>query len=185
MDPINVDDYPAIKSYLNKNYDKLEKRYDKGITPYNLRNCAYMEDFSKQKIIYPNMTKFLPFHLDNEHFVTNQKCFIITGKHLAYLTAFLNSSIFKYCFLNSFPELQGGTRELSKVFFENIPVKCIDDDLNNKFKALVQAIRIELENGNEIKTHLKSIDEIILDLYNISKRDRLEIGLPASPAWVI
>lgn len=180
----NIEDFPGVKCHLlsfgKKRLSQIGGKESRKRTNNQWfetqDSIGYWEDFSKQKIIYPNMTKFLPFHLDNEHFVTNQKCFIITGKHLAYLTAFLNSSIFKYCFLNSFPELQGGTRELSKVFFENIPVKCIDDDLNNKFKALVQAIRIELENGNEIKTHLKSIDEIILDLYNISKRDRLEIG---------
>ncbi|WP_042007104.1 hypothetical protein, partial [Capnocytophaga canis] len=47
--PINIEDYPAIKSHLNLYYDKLKKRADKGDTPYNLRNCAYIEEFSKQK----------------------------------------------------------------------------------------------------------------------------------------
>ena len=37
---------------LDKFFDKLAKRYDKGDTPYNLRNCIYMDDFFKQKIIY-------------------------------------------------------------------------------------------------------------------------------------
>ena len=38
---IDIDDYPAVKAYLDDHYDQLEKRYDKGRTPYNLRNCAY------------------------------------------------------------------------------------------------------------------------------------------------
>lgn len=81
-----------------------------------------MDDFSKPKIIYPNMTKYLPFYLDIEGFMVNQKCFIMTGEKLNYLTSFLNSNVFKVCFKDYFPELQGGTKELSKIFFERIPV---------------------------------------------------------------
>ena len=63
----------------------------------------------------------MPFVYDEANFLTNQKCFIITGQNMAYLNAFLNSSLFKYCFRDSFPELHGGTRELSKIFFDKIP----------------------------------------------------------------
>lgn len=49
----------------------------------------------------------MPFVYDEANFLTNQKCFIITGQNMAYLNAFLNSSLFKYCFRDSFPELQG------------------------------------------------------------------------------
>ena len=76
----------------------------------------YSDEFFKQKIIYPNMTKYLPFFLDQDNFFTNQKCFIITGEHLGFLVAFFNSNIFKFCFRDSFHTLQGGTRDLSKVF---------------------------------------------------------------------
>lgn len=57
------------------------------------------------------MTKYLPFVYDEGMFLTNQKCFIVTGKYVAYLTAFFNSSLFKYCFRDSFPERQGGVQE--------------------------------------------------------------------------
>ncbi|KAA6309301.1 hypothetical protein EZS27_039177, partial [termite gut metagenome] len=98
--PIDINNYPVIKNHLDKYYPELEKRADKGDTPYNLRNCTYMEDFYKQKIVYPNMTKFLPFYFDNLGFYQNDKSFMIIGKHLAYLTAFFNSSLFKYCFID-------------------------------------------------------------------------------------
>lgn len=41
---ININDYPAIKAHLDKYYDKLAKRADKGDTPYNLRNCIYTDE---------------------------------------------------------------------------------------------------------------------------------------------
>ena len=43
--PIDIKDYPAVKKHLDSYWDKIEKRDDKGVTPYNLRNCAYMDFF--------------------------------------------------------------------------------------------------------------------------------------------
>ena len=63
------------------------------------------------------MTKYLPFVFDeNDHYYHNDKSFHIIGKDLKWLISFLNSSLFKFTFSDDFPELQGGTRELRKVF---------------------------------------------------------------------
>ncbi|MDV3463019.1 restriction endonuclease, partial [Elizabethkingia anophelis] len=132
-------------------------------------------DFYKQKIIYPNMTKFLPFYLDDKGFMQNDKSFMITGKHLFYLTAFLNSSLFKYCFIDNFPELQGGTRELRKIFLDKIPVMEIDDDLNSKFEIIVSKIQLNLDSSN-INQLLLKLDQMIFDLYELSVEERSEIG---------
>ena len=78
------------------------------------------------------MTKYLPFVYDDKKFLTNQKCFIVTGKHIEFLTAFLNSSIFKYCFRDDFPELLGEARVLLKIFKTNIQNKK-QKKLINKF----------------------------------------------------
>ena len=143
LERVHIEDYPAIKAHLDQYWDKISKRADKGDTPYNLRNCAYLEDFSKPKIVYPNMTKYMPFVYDESRFLTNQKCFIITGGCMAYLTAFFNSSIFKFCFRDSFPELQGGTRELSKIFFDKIPIKKITPEQNEAFRKAVTSIQLD------------------------------------------
>ena len=70
-----------------------------------------------------------------------KKCFIITGQAIAYLTAFFNSSLFKFCFRDSFPELQGGTREMSKNFFDKIPVMQVTDEMNERFRSAVNDIQ--------------------------------------------
>ena len=131
----------------------------------------YSDDFNKPKIIYPNMTKYLPFVWDTKKFLTNQKCFIITGTNTAFLTAFLNSSLFKYCFRDEFPELQGGTRELSKIFFDKIPVLVPDEKTESQFKALVEDIQTEYSDAKA-----KRIDQIIFDLYHLNEEERLSIG---------
>ena len=168
---IDINDYPAIKAHLDKFWDKIQTRADQGDTPYNLRNCAYSDDFSQPKIMYPNMTKFIPFYYDEKGFYQNDKSFMITGNHLAYLTAFLNSSLFKFCFLDNFPELQGGTRELRKIFFDKIPVLNVSDDVNDEFKVLVNEIQTKYSKEKAI-----AIDNMLFDLYDLTKAERDAIG---------
>ena len=117
------------------------------------------------------MTKYMPFVYDNNAYCTNQKCFIITGKFIAYLTAFFNSSLFKFCFRESFPELQGGTREMSKIFFDKIPVMQVTNETNTQFKSVVDDIQ-KVYNKSKAMT----IDAMIFDLYNLSEKERQFIG---------
>ncbi|MBF0761791.1 type II restriction endonuclease, partial [Dysgonomonas mossii] len=81
---INIDDYPDIKAHLDNYYSQLTNRQDKGITPYNLRSCIYMDDFSKQKIIWIELTDHPNFALDLDGYYINNTVFFITGKHLKY-----------------------------------------------------------------------------------------------------
>ena len=43
---IDINDYPAVKAHLDQYWDKISKRADKGDTPYNLRNCAYLDVYA-------------------------------------------------------------------------------------------------------------------------------------------
>ncbi|MBT0572360.1 hypothetical protein OKE68_02155 [Riemerella anatipestifer] len=122
------------------------------------------------------MTKFLPFVYDGKGFLTNQKCFIITGSKVEFLTAFLNSSLFKYCFKDDFPELQGGTRELSKIFFDKITVMQISEETNLQFKKIIDDIQQMKENGESTKELELIIDTLLFNLYNLKEEEIKEIG---------
>ena len=183
----DIEQYPAVKQHLlSFGMERLEqtgrsyvingevvkaRKKTSGKWFETQDSIAYWKDFEKPKIMYPNMTKYLPFAYDNRCFLTNQKCFIITGKHIAYLTAFLNSSIFKYCFRDAFPELQGGTRELSKVFFDKISVLQVDDETNERFITLVEDIQAAYTTQKA-----KAIDALLFELYGLSEEDKEVIG---------
>ena len=117
------------------------------------------------------MTKYMPFCYDDKGYLTNQKCFIITGERIAFLTAFLNSSIFKYCFRDSFPELQGGTRELSKIFFDSIPVLKISKEQERIFEAAVLDIQ-----SYYTEAKARALDSLVFDAYHLDKEDMATIG---------
>lgn len=125
--PIDVyEDYPIIYEHFKTYETELKKRLDKGDDWTNLRNCAYIEDFEKPKIIYPNMVKDISFSYDDKGYYTNQKCFIMTGEKLKYILGVLNSKLFRYAFEENFPELQGNSREINKVVIEELPIKVPD-----------------------------------------------------------
>ena len=52
---IRIEDYPAVKAHLDQFWDKIKDRADQGDTPYNLRNCAYLEEFFKPKICWASV----------------------------------------------------------------------------------------------------------------------------------
>ena len=89
---IDINDYPAVKTHLDQYWDRISTRADKGDTPYNLRNCAYLEDFSKPKIIWKIIGSRLAFAIDNNGIMLNNACYLLTGNHLVHILGFLNSS---------------------------------------------------------------------------------------------
>ncbi|MDO5562355.1 MAG: TaqI-like C-terminal specificity domain-containing protein [Synergistaceae bacterium] len=183
----DIDKYPAIKKHLlsfgkkrlaqtgEKNIDGIDgndarkKTSNKWFETQD--SISYWDDFSKPKIMYPNMTKYLPFYYDTNGFFQNDKSFMITGACIAYLTTFLNSSLFKFCFLDNFPELLGDTRELRKIFFDKIPVKKITLDQNKQFEAVVNDIQREYSEQKAIL-----IDSMIFDIYGLTQKEREQIG---------
>ena len=183
----DIEKYPAVKQYLLSfgierleqtgkthivNGEKVKARKKTNNKWFETQDSiSYWEDFYKPKIMYPNMTKYIPFYFDKKGFYQNDKSFMITGKHVAYLTAFLNSSLFKFCFLDNFPELQGGTRELRKIFFDKIPILKVTNEINNSFVPIVESIQQEYTTQKA-----KKIDSMLFDLYNLSDKEREIIG---------
>jgi adenine-specific DNA-methyltransferase len=161
----DINEYPVIKKHLDKFEPGLSKRYDKGSTPYNLRNCVYWQDFEKPKIMYPEMTKFLNFAYDDQGYYSNNKVFILTGEQIEWLTCFFNSKLWAYCFRDNFPELLGGTRELRKVFMEEIKVKKVDDDILETCKNYLRIIK----DGDT--TVVTQIDQLVYELYGLTEEE--------------
>ena len=90
---IDIEDYPLVKEHLAKFETGLSKRQDKGVTPYNLRNCAYLEEFNNEKIIYGQISNIPKFSYDLTKYILNDTAFIITGEKLKYLLVMLNSNL--------------------------------------------------------------------------------------------
>jgi hypothetical protein len=195
--------YPSVYNYLKIKGDSyvgkdkgLYGRDDKGDYWWELRKCAYYEDFEKEKLIFLDITKYFPFVFDeNQKFFCTDRFFILVGENLKYLTCVFNSKLFYHCFSDDFPELQGGSIKLQKVFFEKIPIKKIskDDELpfirmtdylvalkkaNSEeksdqfiliyFEQIVNALVFELYFREEFESRNLQISKHLLNLPNIN-----------------
>jgi len=177
---LNIDDYPAVKNYLQSFGAKLEQLGEKGTRKKTANkwfetqdNIAYWQDFEKPKIIYPNMTKFLPFVLDfEEHYYHNDKSFHLITEQIYWLGAFFNSTLFKYCFKDNFSAL-GDRRELRKVFFEPIPVKQISKKQEQPFvKKVNQIIAAKKHKPKADTSKLEAeIDQLVYKLYGLTEEE--------------
>lgn len=104
---IDIEKYPSIKNHLMSfGFDRLKQTGDKGSRKKTSGNwfetqdsISYWREFTKPKIIYPNMTSLFPFMYDESGVFANQKCFILSSKDenisLLALTAIFNSTLCK------------------------------------------------------------------------------------------
>ena len=169
LPPINIDDYPAIKKYLDNFYPQLAKRTDKGITPYNLRNCAYMKDFSKPKIIWGEISDKPKFAIDvNGDFIPEATTFMMTGDSLKYLLCFLNSTLSEYFFAKIGTTTGVGTLRWKKYLIETLPVPISDSATIIKLENLVDKIIADPINASY---YISSINEHIYKIFNFSDEE--------------
>ncbi len=178
---LDIEKYTAIKSHLESfGRERLEQSGKKGSRKkttnqwFELQDTiAYYESFLKPKIIYPVITKFLPFVFDRDNFFFNDKVFMMVGQKLEFLTGFLNSKLFKYCFTDNFPELQGNSKELRKVIFQEIPVKLPSEEEEKPFVALVNEILAAKKADAKADTSAAEaeIDRLVYKLYDLTEEE--------------
>ena len=122
---IRIEDYPAVKAHLDQFWDKIKDRADQGDTPYNLRNCAYLEEFSKPKIIYNDIAQTLSFALSKDgEFLNNTAYFF--GSYdillLSYLQAVLNSDLIDWYYRTISVQLGEKAVRMFSIYVLKIPI---------------------------------------------------------------
>lgn len=172
--PINVDEYPAIKRHLDQYYPELEKRADKGDTPYNLRNCAYMEEFFKQKIVWKIIGSNINFLIDKEGYFYNNAANILTSDSvkLEYLIAFLNSRLFEWYFKRIiFIEVEGGGVQMFNTVMERIPIPILPEKEQLIIIQKVNYLTERLARGLTIEELNQDLDSMIYKCIGINQEE--------------
>ena len=163
-------EYPAIKRHLDRHLTKLAKRQDRGRTPYNLRNCAYHEQFEEEKLCWMHMSPIGRFSLVDGGVYCNQKTFMIVGQDLNYLCAVLNSTVVTK-FVRSVAVTTGmGLTQWDKFVVTTIPVPIPRVGHRTRLTQLVdQLVRQHFKENTQIAME---IDKIVFDLYGLDRSER-------------
>ncbi|WQS42853.1 class I SAM-dependent DNA methyltransferase [Helicobacter pylori] len=181
--PIDIEKYPTLKAHLDSHYDAITTRSDQGDTPYNLRNCAYLEDFEKEKIVYGEIVQEPRFYLDNGEcelggFYAEATSFILTGEHLRYLLGMLHSKLITFAFKTFYAG--GGLGEsgyrYKKAFIERLPIPKIttkNQELADKITDCAERILQAKEKDPKANTQEleKEIDALVYQLYNLTDEE--------------
>ena len=130
MPRVEINDFPALKAHLDQHWDKISKRADKGDTPYNLRNCAYLEDFFKPKVVYPETTQGAYFAYDEEGVFLDKTCFMLISKDAKYIQASLSSQLFEFAYKKMYSSVELGQNgfQYNKHALIKLPLKRINED---------------------------------------------------------
>ncbi len=186
-----VNDYPNIYQYLLKHKEQASIRFDKGFHWTNLRNCAYLEEFEKPKIIFSEIVSEPQFHYDTKGYYPEATAFFISGQNLKYLLALLNSKAVTFFFKNFYMggELVGKIR-YKKAFLENVPIPVASPTQQQPIIDLVDAIllakasdtitlSVGVADQNDgvggVSTLEAQIDELVYELYGITAEERAVI----------
>ncbi len=178
--PINVKDYPAIKKWLDQYYERLKKRTDKGVTPYNLRDCAYLQEFEKEKIMWQEMVQENSFIFDNDGFFCNDTARIMTGENLKFLLAIFNSKLFFFAIKQFYGGGALGAKgiRMKHTFFEKFPIPEITPEnavIAKQIERLVDNIlTAKVQNPSvDTSTLEDQIDELVFELYGLSEEQKV------------
>ena len=170
---IDINDYPAVKAHLDLYWDRIATRADKGDTPYNLRNCAYFEDFNKPKVVYmeiqtDNPEEGYPFpcysYDDNRCIVLNT-AYIMSSEATdpRYVLGLLNSRLGKFLVKLYVTQLQERQFRMLSQYVMKFPIARPSREQEEEMICLVQDV---LKNQSVISE--KKIDELAYQIYKLS-----------------
>jgi hypothetical protein len=144
--PIDVQtDFPAIYRYLAQYEEELKARSDKGVHWTNLRNCAYLEDFEKEKILWGELSDKPKFVYENGTYFAEATLFLLTGSKLKFLLTILNSNVALWYF-NTITTTSGmGTSRWKKYQIEKLPIPDIDEI--DRFEILAEYLTFLFDKG--------------------------------------
>lgn len=169
---IDINEYPTLKDYFDKYTVKLQKRADKGDTYYNLRNCAYLLDFDKPKIIWKRIGSILRFAYDEDRSMCLDSTCFATGEHVKFLCAILNSKIGHFLLQDS-PKTGTGDLLVSVQAIEPIVVPFPTEKQKINIELLVDQILSAKKSDQLSDTSAleAQIDRLVYDLYGLTEEE--------------
>ena len=139
LERIHIEDYPAVKAHLDQYWDRISKRADKGDTPYNLRNCAYLEDFNKPKIVWGEISDRSKFAFEAYgSFIPEATTFLMVGSDLSYLLCVLNSPLSEWFFSKVGTTTGVGTVRWKKYTIQELLIPFVNVKLRQLFQQIVE-----------------------------------------------
>jgi len=175
--------YPAILKHLmvyeNQLKNRGQCRYSRGSTSTgqhhwleldNNPKDSYLQEFEREKVIYPDIAEKLCFSLGGNHFYVSNTAYFFTGRSLKYLLVVLNSSLINWYYRYISTQLgEKGIRHFS-IYIEQIPIPKISEKEQQPFITLAdQILAAKRANAKADTSALeREIDKLVYALYGLT-----------------
>ena len=195
---VDVNLYPAIKEHLDAFEPKLSARYDKGNTPYNLRNCAYQALFYEPKIIWGNLQNHNKFSYDDSGSIISAPACMLPTENKT-LLCILNSKIVWFFLTQICVVRNGGYIEVKPQYFEQIPIPeqlsteeldsaaCKVMELTSSLQSLRSRFHRRMRDNlsiEKITTALETFDDLTFsDFQKELKKQKVKLSLTQQNEW--
>lgn len=175
-----VNDYSAIYNHLKQYEKELIKRQDKGDHWTNLRNCAYLEEFEKEKIVYNDICQTLTFSIvEQGMYFNNTAYFISYNNNIKYLTSILNSSLINWYYRTISVQLGEKAVRMFSIYVNKLPIPKLKGTKieENLDKIITEILQIKSKGGQtetkggQTEALERQIDLLVYDLYSLSAQE--------------
>ena len=175
---VNIDNYPAVKKYLESFGKRLEQSGEKGSRKktnnkwFELQDTtAYYKEFEKEKIFCKAIGFNLAFSIGEPNLVISAPSSFFVSKKNKYFVGILNSSLIRYFIYNYSDKTGAGDIMLNVQSLEKIPIPEPDKDTESKLVGLVDSI-IQLKKENKDTSEIEAeVDKIVYSLYGLSDEE--------------
>jgi type II restriction/modification system DNA methylase subunit YeeA len=167
------ENYPFIYNYLLSFLPEIKQRQDQGKHWTNLRNCAYLEDFHKPKIIWGEISDQPKFAFDDSNYYAEATTFLMTGEKLKYLLAILNSKLSEWYFNQISTTTGMGTNRWKKYKIEMLPIKEPTETEELLLEKIVNQILTAKKSDPKADTTAleTEIDQLVYQLYGLTEEE--------------
>ena len=150
----------------------LYNRDDQGDYWWELRDCAYYEEFEKEKLIYRDVGDKLSFAYERGKFYGNNTVYLLNNGS-KFLLALLNSSVMNFYYTQISSQLGDAASRAFTIFIEQLPIPKISETAQQPFITLVdQILAAKKKDPNADTSALeREIDEMVYELYGLTDEE--------------
>jgi type I restriction-modification system DNA methylase subunit len=172
-------DFPDIYDYLDSFGSDFKRRGAQGQNWFNLRACAFFDDFKKEKIVWIELTDKGRFALcSDEIYLINSAYFMLPPDRFSskYLLGILNSKLMGF-YLGLIAETSGmGTTRWINNYVKEFPIVIARTEQQKPVEKLVERILVAKQRDAEadVSQLEQELDELVYALYGLTQ-DEIKI----------
>ena len=173
--PIDINDYSAIKNHLDQYWSHISSRGDKGNTPYNLRNCAYHEEFNRANIVWQRITQrpTFCFSKPGQHILDSMAFISAKQATSQFILPILNSSVIEYWIHHNVHKYGQTGYRLSNQYVALLPIPKIEDRDIKMVEELIMLTNTSanMTSNEDLVTLQRNVDKMVCAMFGLDEAE--------------